>query len=83
MWTVFSVNIKKMSLAGMKLLVAAGFLGVPCAGAAEQHLVGDWNGDGRDNIATRCASTVYMDFNYDGLPTSTWPETGTETGLTV
>ncbi|QRN94395.1 S8 family serine peptidase [Archangium violaceum] len=32
----------------------------------DQYLVGDWNGDGRSNLATRRASSVLMDFNFDG-----------------
>jgi hypothetical protein len=29
-------------------------------------LVGDWDGDGRDNIAVRRGNCVLMDVNYDG-----------------
>ncbi len=33
----------------------------------DEYLVGDWDGDGRDNIAVRRGNTIIMDFNYDGL----------------
>ena len=32
----------------------------------DQYLVGDWDGDGKDNIAVRRGSRILMDFNYDG-----------------
>lgn len=32
----------------------------------DQYLVGDWNGDGRDDLAYRQGSTVFMDTNADG-----------------
>jgi len=31
------------------------------------YTVGDWDGDGRDNLAVRRDDTVYMDTNFDGL----------------
>jgi len=30
------------------------------------YLVGDWDGDGKDNIAVRRRDKIYMDYNYDG-----------------
>ncbi|MEM6964341.1 MAG: PKD domain-containing protein, partial [Bacteroidota bacterium] len=35
---------------------------------ADQYLVGDWNGDGKDNIAYRIGQNIYMDFDYDHIP---------------
>jgi hypothetical protein len=33
----------------------------------DQYLVGDWDGDGRDNIAVRRhGNQILMDFNFDG-----------------
>jgi hypothetical protein len=32
----------------------------------DQYLVGDWDGDGKDNIAVRRGNKILMDFNYDG-----------------
>ncbi|NEQ69842.1 MAG: S8 family serine peptidase [Symploca sp. SIO2D2] len=32
----------------------------------DEYLVGDWNGDGRDNIAVRRGNQIWMDFNFDG-----------------
>ncbi|WP_155893916.1 hypothetical protein, partial [Cystobacter fuscus] len=32
-----------------------------------EYLVGDWNGDGLDNLAVRRGNCVYMDFNFDGV----------------
>ncbi|MBC6423355.1 MAG: hypothetical protein GDA43_20000 [Hormoscilla sp. SP5CHS1] len=31
-----------------------------------QYLVGDWDGDGKDNLAVRRGNRVLMDFNFDG-----------------
>jgi hypothetical protein len=31
------------------------------------YMVGDWDGDGRDNLAVRRDDSVYMDTNFDGL----------------
>lgn len=37
-------------------------------GASEdQYLVGDWDGDGRSNLAVRRGSCVLMDTNFDGV----------------
>jgi hypothetical protein len=35
--------------------------------SGDRYLVGDWDGDGRDNLAVRRGSEVYMDTNFDGL----------------
>lgn len=32
----------------------------------DQYLVGDWDGDGRDNLAVRRGNLILMDFNFDG-----------------
>lgn len=32
----------------------------------DEYLVGDWDGDGRDNLATRRGNTILMDTNFDG-----------------
>ncbi|MBI5917301.1 MAG: hypothetical protein HY842_18180 [Bacteroidetes bacterium] len=32
----------------------------------DQYLVGDWDGDGKDNIAVRRGGSIQMDFNFDG-----------------
>jgi hypothetical protein len=32
----------------------------------DQYLVGDWDGDGKDNLAVRRGNCVLMDFNFDG-----------------
>jgi len=40
-----------------------------CYGAhdiGDQYLVGDWDGDGRSNLAVRRGSCVLMDYNFDG-----------------
>ncbi|MEM6399161.1 MAG: hypothetical protein AAF757_02855 [Cyanobacteria bacterium P01_D01_bin.116] len=37
------------------------------ANAVNEYLVGDWNGDGRDNIAVRRGNRILMDTNFDGL----------------
>ncbi|HZH78679.1 MAG TPA: zinc-dependent metalloprotease [Archangium sp.] len=34
----------------------------------EEYLVGDWDGDGRSNLAVRRGSCVHMDHNFDGAP---------------
>jgi hypothetical protein len=34
--------------------------------AEDEYLVGDWDGDGRDNLAVRRGSTILMDYNFDG-----------------
>jgi len=34
----------------------------------DQYLVGDWNGDGKDDIAIRSGSRIAMDTNGDGVP---------------
>jgi uncharacterized protein YvpB len=33
---------------------------------ADKYLVGDWDGDRKDNLAVRRGNTVLMDFNFDG-----------------
>lgn len=33
---------------------------------ADEYLVGDWNGDGYDNIAMRIGNTIYFDTTFDG-----------------
>lgn len=33
----------------------------------DEYLVGDWDGDGRDNIAVRRHNQIIMDFNFDGI----------------
>ncbi len=33
----------------------------------DEYLVGDWDGDGRDNIAVRRSNQIIMDYNYDGI----------------
>jgi|GEM_PF-481727 len=35
-------------------------------GKEDQYLVGDWDGDGRDNIAVRRGNQILMDTNFDG-----------------
>jgi hypothetical protein len=35
-------------------------------GITDVYLVGDWNGDGTDNIAVRRGSEILMDYNFDG-----------------
>ena len=37
------------------------------ANAVDEYLVGDWNGDGHDNIAIRQGNKILMDTNFDGL----------------
>ncbi|TYQ14559.1 UNVERIFIED_CONTAM: hypothetical protein Cloal_0905 [Acetivibrio alkalicellulosi] len=32
----------------------------------DQYLVGDWNGDGKSNLAVRRGTAIYMDTNFDG-----------------
>ena len=32
----------------------------------DEYLVGDWDGDGKANIAVRRGNTIYMDTNFDG-----------------
>jgi hypothetical protein len=32
----------------------------------DEYLVGDWDGDGKDNLAVRRNNTVLMDTNFDG-----------------
>ncbi|MGD8613532.1 MAG: M23 family metallopeptidase [Desulfobacterales bacterium] len=32
----------------------------------DQYLVGDWDGDGRDNLAVRRGNKIYMDTDFDG-----------------
>lgn len=39
----------------------------PAPAQFDKYLVGDWNGDGRDNIAVRRGSEILMDVNYDGV----------------
>jgi hypothetical protein len=39
--------------------------------ATQQYLIGDWDGDGRANLATRRGQCVYMDTNFDGAPNIT------------
>jgi hypothetical protein len=34
----------------------------------DQYLVGDWNGDGKDNLAVRRSNWVLMDFNFGWSP---------------
>src|SRR4051794_12476887 len=36
------------------------------ANAGSRYKVGDWNGDGRDNLAVRRGNQVVMDVNFDG-----------------
>ena len=36
--------------------------------AQDQYLVGDWNGDGKDDIAVRTGSRILMDTDGDGVP---------------
>lgn len=33
----------------------------------DEYLVGDWDGDGRDNIAVRRGNKILMDTNFDGI----------------
>jgi len=33
----------------------------------DEYLVGDWDGDGRDNIAVRRGNLILMDTNFDGI----------------
>lgn len=33
----------------------------------DQYVVGDWDGDGRDNLAVRRGNCFNMDFNFDGV----------------
>jgi hypothetical protein len=33
----------------------------------DQYLVGDWDGDGKANLAVRRGNCVYMDTNFDGV----------------
>jgi len=37
-------------------------------GDEDEYLVGDWDGDGRDNLATRRGGTFEMDTNFDSEP---------------
>jgi hypothetical protein len=42
---------------------------VQCYGngnSEDEYLVGDWDGDGRDNLAVRRGHCVFMDTNFDG-----------------
>ncbi|WP_271783019.1 hypothetical protein [Aquimarina algiphila] len=34
----------------------------------DEYLVGDWNGDGKDNIAVRRGNKIIMDYNFDSEP---------------
>lgn len=49
----------------MKRFIAC-FLKVKVFGCG-QYLVGDWNGDGQDNIAVRRGHVIIMDYNFDGV----------------
>ena len=33
----------------------------------DTYLIGDWDGDGRDNVALRTGNKIQMDFNFDGI----------------
>jgi hypothetical protein len=40
--------------------------GLSVSGTVDQYFIGDWDGDGKDNIAVRRGSTLYLDYNFDG-----------------
>ena len=58
-----------VSLIAALAVVTMGFSSmqtVLASSAEDQYLVGDWDGDGKDNIAVRRGNTIYMDTNFDG-----------------
>ncbi|MEA5499973.1 choice-of-anchor Q domain-containing protein [Limnoraphis robusta] len=41
---------------------------VPAESEIDQYLIGDWNGDGIDDLAIRDEFRVFMDYTRDGIP---------------
>ena len=41
--------------------------------SGDLYMVGDWDGDGRDNLAVRRGSDLYLDTDFDGLADITHP----------
>ncbi|MGA7304248.1 MAG: hypothetical protein WBW88_05215 [Rhodothermales bacterium] len=51
------------------LALAVCILGRPVVSfSQDQYLVGDWNGNGKDNIAVRIGNRILMDTDGDGVP---------------
>ncbi len=43
------------------------------APSGDRYMVGDWDGDGRDNLAVRRGNDLYLDTDFDGLADITHP----------
>jgi hypothetical protein len=55
-----------MKRAFLSIVIAIAFC-LNCKAGGDTYYSGDWDGDGRDNIAVRRGGTFYFDFNFDGV----------------